>query len=285
MMKSRANIFAVLTGFFIALGRFLWVQNKNIFTRKVTHQSSKIPASFDGFKITQVSDYHNTYFGRNGKHLLQAVKETNPDIILVTGDLIDRRTTNEKRGIQMLASLMEIAPCYYVTGNHEAFYKDFEGIYKKILNTGVNNASTNNFFISRGNDTIEITGIHDLRIFGDEETNPNIYNKYDEMLDDRLNHVGDYFTILLAHRPEQFSRYSKYPVDLIFSGHAHGGQIRLPIVKGLYAPDQGVLPKFTEGIHKQNNSALIISRGLGNSRFPWRVFNRPEIVSVTLKAK
>lgn len=284
-MKLRANKFAIITGFFIALGQFLWVQNKKIVTRKIVHESSKVPSSFDGFKITQVSDYHNTYLGRQGKDLLQAVKKTNPDIVLVTGDLIDRRTPNEKRGIKMLESLQEIAPCYYVTGNHEAFYKDFAGIYEKILKTGVHNASTNDFFISRRNDSIEITGIHDLRIFGDEETNPNIYNEYDEMLHERLNHVGEYFTILLAHRPEQFSRYSKYPVDLIFSGHAHGGQIRLPVVKGLYAPDQGVLPKFTEGIHKQNNSTLIISRGLGNSRFPWRVFNRPEIVSVMLKAK
>lgn len=284
-MKKWSKVSLSGLGFLIAVSRFLWVQNKDIYTREVTYESPKIPKSFNNFKITQVSDFHNTYYGRGGKHLLKKVKDTAPDIILVTGDLIDRRTPNEARGIKMLKDLMKIAPCYYVTGNHEAFYKNFLGIYEKILNTGVHNASTNDFFISRRNDSIEITGIHDLRIFGDEETNPNIYNEYDEMLHERLNHVGDHFTILLAHRPEQFSRYSKYPVDLIFSGHAHGGQIRLPVVKGLYAPDQGVLPKFTEGVHKQNNSTLIISRGLGNSRFPWRVFNRPEIVSVTLKAK
>ncbi len=284
-MKKWSKRSAGGLGFLIAVSRFLWVQNKDIYTREVTYESPKIPKSFNNFKITQVSDFHNTYYGHGGKHLLKKVKDTTPDIILVTGDLIDRRTPNEARGIKMLKDLMEIAPCYYVTGNHEAFYKNFLGVYEKILNTGVHNASTNDFFISRRNDSIEITGIHDLRIFGDEETNPNIYNEYDEMLHERLNHVGEYFTILLAHRPEQFSRYSKYPVDLIFSGHAHGGQIRLPVVKGLYAPDQGVLPKFTEGVHKQNNSTLIISRGLGNSRFPWRVFNRPEIVSVMLKAK
>ena len=284
-MKKWSKLSAGGLGFLIAVSRFLWVQNKDIYTREVTYESPKIPKSFNNFKITQVTDFHNTYYGRGGKHLLKKVKDTAPDIILVTGDLIDRRTPNEARGIKMLKDLMEIAPCYYVTGNHEAFYKNFLGIYEKILNTGVHNASIHDFKITRGKDAITITGIHDLRVLGDLETNPSIFSDYDKMLEDRFKNLNDNFTVLLAHRPEEFERYSKYPVDLIFSGHAHGGQIRLPVVKGLYAPDQGILPTYTEGTHTLNESTLLVSRGLGNSRFPWRVFNKPEIISVTLKSK
>src|SRR5699024_7639303 len=142
------------------------------------------------------------YYGHGGKHLLKKVKDTTPDIILVTGDLIDRRTPNEARGIKMLKDLMEIAPCYYVTGNHEAFYKNFLGVYEKILNTGVHNESIHYCKTTRRKDAITITAIHDLRVLEALKTNPNIYSNYDKMLEDRFKNLVDHFTVLLAHLPE-----------------------------------------------------------------------------------
>lgn len=275
---------AVIIGFIIAVIRFLWVQDKHIMTNYYKYKSDKVPASFDGFRMTQVSDFHNMYIGKNSKWLLKKVKKTNPDIILVTGDVIDRRTSNEKRAIQLLKNLTEIAPTYYVTGNHEAYYKYFEDFYMKVIMTDVISVCDRDAYVHRDDDYITISGVHDVRVFGDN-SNPNLYVQYYQYLEERLEELDDTFTVLLAHRPDLITMYANYDVDLVFSGHAHGGQIRVPFIGGLYAPDQGVLPKYSEGIHKVNGSTLYISRGLGNSRFPWRVFNRPELIVVDLESE
>src|SRR5699024_1671826 len=120
-MKKWSKLSAGGLGFLIAVSRCLWVQNKDIYTREVTYESPIIPYICNNCKVMQVSYFHNTYYGHGGKQLLKKVKDTTHDIILVTEDLIERRTLNEARGIKMLKDLMEIAPCYYVTGNHEAF--------------------------------------------------------------------------------------------------------------------------------------------------------------------
>ena len=108
-------------------------------------------------------------------------------------------------------------------------------------------------------------------------------DRFEMSLRERLQDKDDRLTLLMAHRPDQIGLYSRFPIDLVFTGHAHGGQIRLPFVKGLYAPHQGILPKYTEGVHTKNGTSVVISRGLGNSRFPFRVFNHPEIVIVDLE--
>ena len=278
-MKKRS---AIIIGFIIAVIRFLWVQDKKIVTSFHTFKSDRVSLSFDGFRMTQVSDFHNMYIGKDSRILLEKVRETSPDVILVTGDVIDRRTPNEKRALKFLRDLTEIAPTYYVTGNHEAYYRKFEDFYTKVIMTDVISVCDRDAYVHRGDDYIKISGVHDVRVFGDD-TNLNLYDEYAEYLEERFTDMEDKLTVLLAHRPDLIHMYSKYDVDMIFSGHAHGGQFRVPFIGGLYAPDQGVLPKYTEGMHEMNGSKMYISRGLGNSRFPWRLFNKPELIVVDLE--
>ena len=278
-MKKRS---AIIIGFIISVIRFLWVQDKKLVTSFHTFKSDRVSSSFDGFRMTQVSDFHNMYIGKDARILLEKVRETKPDVILVTGDVIDRRTPNEMRSLKFLQDLTEIAPTYYVTGNHEAYYRKFEDFYRKVLMTDVTSVCENDAYVYRGDDYIKISGVHDVRVFGDD-TNLNLYDEYAGYLEDRLSEIEDKLTVLLAHRPDLIHMYSEYDVDMIFSGHAHGGQFRVPFIGGLYAPDQGVLPKYTEGMHEMNGSKMYISRGLGNSRFPWRLFNKPELIVVDLE--
>lgn len=275
---------AILTGMMIATARFLYKEDKNI---GITHRTlihENIPKSFDGYKIIHVSDFHNAYFGRRSKHLLKMIEDIKGDVILMTGDIIDRRTPNLKRAVHFINGMTNILPTYFVTGNHEAHYKQWLRLKAEIDHSKMNNISNKIIKLEKDNEAINLAGINDPWFFGHED-NPYVYQYFKAQLIQTvmpLRH-DDAFTVLMAHRPELFNIYSVLPVDLVLSGHAHGGQIRIPYVKGLYSPHQGILPKYSEGVHKKYGTTLSISRGLGNSRFPFRVFNHPEIVVITLK--
>ena len=281
---NKIKLSQVILGFIIASARFLWTEDKHIVTTHYTYRSKKVPKSFDGFKIVQVSDFHNAYFGRRSKHLLEAVEVAAPDVIVITGDIVDRRTPYLKRAAVLVERITAIQKTFYVTGNHEAHYKHFNKLYDVIGKSDVRNITKHSAELERNGEKINLAGINDVWFFGDE-VNPETYRNFKQELADKVNILPHDFTVLLAHRPELLPVYSKNDVDLVFSGHAHGGQIRLPVVKGLYAPHQGVNPKYTEGMHEQNGTTMIVSRGLGNSRFPFRVFNHPEVVVVELRSE
>ncbi|WP_411842707.1 metallophosphoesterase [Salinicoccus sp. HZC-1] len=271
-----------IIGFLIALARFLYKEDKDIVTTQYVHKSERVPYAFDGYKIVHVSDFHNARFGRLSKKLLEKIKEADGDVILITGDIIDRRTPNLKRSVNFINQVVKILPTYYVTGNHEAHYKRFARLEQIIDQSEMKNISEASARLYIGNEYIHLIGMEDLWFYGEEEDHL-VTGRFESKLKERLEDKDDRLTLLMSHRPELINLYSKYPIDLVFSGHSHGGQIRLPFVKGLYAPHQGVLPKYTEGIHTKNGTSVVISRGLGNSRFPFRVFNHPEIVIVELK--
>jgi uncharacterized protein len=281
---NKIKLSQVILGFIIASARFLWTEDKHIVTTHYTYRSKKVPKSFDGFKIVQVSDFHNAYFGRRSKHLLEAVEVAAPDAIVITGDIVDRRTPCLKRAAVLVEGITAIQKTFYVTGNHEAHYKHFNKLYDVIGKSDVRNITKHSAELERNGEKINLAGINDVWFFGDE-VNPETYRNFKQELADKVNILPHDFTVLLAHRPELLPVYSKNDVDLVFSGHAHGGQIRLPVVKGLYAPHQGVNPKYTEGMHEQNGTTMVVSRGLGNSRFPFRVFNHPEVVVVELRSE
>lgn len=281
---SKIKLSQLIFGFIIASARFLWTEDKHIVTTYYKYSSKKIPKSFDGYKIVQVSDFHNAYFGRRSKHLLKAVKEANPDIIVITGDVVDRRTPYLKRAAVLIEKITQIQKTFYVTGNHEAHYRHFNKLYDVIGKSRVRNITKRSAELERDGEKINIAGINDVWFFGDE-TNPKTYRDFKNELAAKARELPHDFTILLAHRPELLPVYSANDVDLVFCGHAHGGQIRLLVVKGLYAPHQGVNPKYTEGMHEQNGTTMVVSRGLGNSRFPFRVFNHPEVVAVELRSE
>lgn len=276
--------YAVILGFVIALGRFLYKQDKNIQVNERDFTSDRIPETFDSYRIIHVSDYHNAWFGWKAKDLLNKIRQADGDIILITGDIIDRRTPNLRRSKFFIRQVAEILPTYYVTGNHEAHYKRWFNLKKYITESDMENLSFSSAKLFKDGESINLAGIPDPWFLGDEE-DPDVHLYFERMLQQQVDSLPEGFTILMSHRPELFHIYSKYELDLVLSGHAHGGQIRLPFAGGLYSPHQGVLPKYTQGTHYRNKTTLSISRGLGNSRFPFRVFNRPEIVVITLKKK
>ena len=234
-----------------------------------THTISmeKLPASFDGLQILQVSDLHNTQFGKDNQKLLKLVAKTHPDIILLTGDLIDSRRTDPEAAIAFCKVAVTLAPTYYSPGNHEYRMPEEYAALKSALEAlSVTVLEDESVPLVRGNDHILITGLMDPAF---ETTWPVS--------------ATDDFQVVLSHRPELLEQYAQLGLDLVFSGHAHGGQARLPWIGGLFAPHQGIFPKYTSGIHKLDQTTMVVSRGLGNSPLVPRFNNPPELILVTLE--
>ncbi|MEG1256516.1 metallophosphoesterase [Clostridium sp.] len=282
---KRSHKLLLLMTILICVIIFCYLQNNAIVLTDIKYINSKIPNNFNGYKILHVSDLHNKEFGNNQKNLIKEIKEIKPDIIVITGDLIDsRRTTvNEMDvAISFVKQAIHIAPIYYVSGNHEERSGIYEELKIELEKCGVINLDDNSTIIELNGENINLLGIADISFTPvDYMGNVSQYD-FNERLENIRAEVNHDFTILLSHRPELISIYSDHDIDLIFSGHAHGGQVRLPFIPGLIAPDQGFFPKHTSGIHKEGTTSIVISRGLGNSLFPLRVFNRPELVIVTL---
>ncbi|WP_346888984.1 metallophosphoesterase [Clostridium sp. UBA1056] len=279
----------IIALFLIIIMIFCYWQNNSIIVTNINYVNSKIPNSFNGYKILHISDLHNKEFGKNQKKLISLTKELNPDIIVVTGDLIDsRRTTIDDMHIALsyMKSATDIAPVYYVSGNHEERSNLYNDLKIALEECGVINMGDTHKDIELNGDSISLLGLADISsnsiISSEYNTSPL---GFDEILGNLKTESNNKFTILLSHRPELIKLYSKENIDLVFSGHAHGGQIRLPFLGGLIAPNQGFFPKYTNGIHKLNSTSLVISRGLGNSLAPQRLFNRPEVVVVNLSNK
>lgn len=252
---------------------FIYLNNNWITTTNHKVSSPDIPAAFDGYRIVQVSDLHDATFGENQQRLVKKVKQAKPDLIVITGDLVDSRRYDLKNSLDLVKQLVKLADVYYVTGNHEVATNDVELIKRELKELGVQVLSNETLLLEHGNGSITISGIED----------PLMGQTASEMLAE-AEIRSDVFTLLLAHRPEDFQTYDEFEIDLTFSGHAHGGQFRIPFVGGLIAPGQGFFPEFTTGIHEKEQSKLVISRGLGNSILPLRLFNLPEIVVVTLQS-
>ena len=226
-------------------------------------------------KYTKISeglglDLHNT---KNEK-LLPLLEKAEPDVIVLTGDLIDSRNTDVAAALDFVREAVKIAPCYYVSGNHESRVPERYALWAGLQELSVMMLDNASAELSRGGEGIRLIGLVDPDFGG----NPGA------MLEE-LTGEDTGFTVLLSHRPELFDVYTEFPVDLVFSGHAHGGQFRLPILGGLVAPHQGFFPEYDAGRFDQGNTTMMVSRGVGNSIIPVRFNNRPEIVLVSLKCK
>ena len=243
--------------------------------------SSSLPEAFDGYRIAQISDLHNAQIGEDNAKLLRMLRTAEPDLIVMTGDLIDSRNTDVAVALRFVRQAVKIAPCCYVTGNHEARVSAYAGLKAGMETAGVTVLEDARTEIRLGSDTVTLIGVNDPSfrtdyLFGDAQTViGNILAQ--------LRTEGDGFTILLSHRPELFDTYVQHGVDLVFSGHAHGGQVRLPIVGGVIAPNQGLFPLYDAGLYTCGDTHMLVSRGIGNSLMPFRVNNRPEILLVELQ--
>ncbi len=273
--------------FLILLAAFsLWIYwgNTSIQTTQVRIASKKIPASFHGFRIVQISDLHNAEFGKHQSRLLGAVKETSSDLIAVTGDLIDSRHTDVEKAMDFIVGAVRIAPVYYVTGNHEARTGQYAILKKKMEDAGVSILKNEGAEIRRGKDFIRLLGLEDPAFADQRGSNAENAALVGAKLKSMQSEDGAY-TVLLSHRPELFDAYAANGIDLALCGHAHGGQIRLPLIGGLFVPNQGLFPKYSEGVHEKGQTKMAVSRGLGNSIAPVRINNRPELVVITLSTE
>lgn len=277
--SKRKLVIILLTLALVMLTIWTSWSNKALEINTYQIKSEKLSDSFDLFRIAQISDLHNNTIGKDNNKLISELESANPDIIAITGDLIDSRTTNVDITVEFIEKAVEIAPCYYVNGNHESRVpNEYETLKNKLVNLGVTILENESVEIERESNTINLIGINDPDFYAEDSitiTDTNI-NSLDN---DRKN-----FTVLLSHRPEIFDVYVKNGIDLVLSGHAHGGQFRLPFIGGLFAPHQGAFPEYDSGLYSQNNTSMIVSRGIGNSMFPFRFNNRPEIILIELKA-
>lgn len=278
--KRRLAVLSALL--MILIGFVIWVIHSNTVPTltEVAIPAEGLPQGFDGFRIVQVSDLHDAEFGKDHEKTLDLIRKAEPDVIFMTGDMIDKRRTDVALTVSFVEQAVAIAPCYYVTGNHEgaipaATYAELE---TALTSLGVTVLHGEAVTLERGGDSITLAGI-DSPAFGHGET----------VSPDLSDLCGSGYTILLAHHPEFIARYAEAGADLVFSGHVHGGQFRLPFVGGLYGPGQGLFPDYDGGLYAipadGGETLLYVSRGLGNSRFPIRFANRPEVILAVLEAQ
>ena len=247
-------------------------------TYNVAHKD--LPESFNGFRIAQVSDLHDAEIGKENSRLIAMLRDANPDIIAFTGDMVDSRRTDIDATLRFVNEAVKIAPCYYVTGNHEANIEEYDELKAGLIAAGVTVLENERVELELDGETITIIGIHDLLF--DESGRSGSKKAITRAFLNELVKEDDGFTLLLAHRPEVFDVYVESGIDLALTGHVHGGQFRIPFVGGLYVPNQGFFPEYDAGLFTEDNTNMIISRGIGNSAFPFRINNRPEIVLVEL---
>lgn len=254
-------------------------KNKLLKVETYCFRQENIPSEFDGFRIVQLSDLHNYCFGKNQSNLLRKITELKPDLIVFTGDLVERRYKSNNNGIVLLEALAKSFPVYFVSGNHE------EALEKNEL-TKLKNSLKDSGIVILDNEWEKIDKEREsILIIGLRDAVETRWDEYSVILRECIvdANVGiDPFTVVLAHRPEFIEEYAKSGVDLVLSGHTHGGQIKIPFIGGIYAPNQGFFPKYLEGEYKVKDTHMIISRGLGASVFPIRVWNPPEITVIDL---
>lgn len=282
-MKRKTKIIiliSILLLFLICL--YLYYENNYLQVSNYTIESDKIPKDFNKFKIVHISDFHNTKSKKLKDNLIKEIKNNKPNIIALTGDLIDANKTDIDIAISFVKKINNVAPIYYVTGNHEANINNYDELKEKLKNNKVIVLDDNVEKLKVNDKEINLIGINDPQM------SHNDYSKDSVIVKDKLISIQynkNNFSILLSHRPELIKTYAEHSFDLVLSGHAHGGQIRIPFIGGLVAPNQGLFPKYTSGIYELANTKMIVSRGIGNSILPFRINNRPELVVIELNNK
>jgi len=256
---------------------FRW-SNHSLQTDRFTYTSPRLPAGFDGCVIVQLSDLHGAEFGENNETLIAQVRDAAPDYIFLTGDLQDQyRRTPRGYSVALGRALADIAPTFFVTGNHEWAFSDIRDLKRELKEAGVTVLTNEYVTLSRDGSSMLLAGIDDPNGYADQK-------KPEELAAELREANPDAFWFLLAHRNNYFENgYSLLGADLVISGHGHGGLIRLPFTDGLVSVERSFFPSFTAGFYEANGGKLFVSRGLGNSGKTFRLFNRPELVILTLE--
>lgn len=270
MRKKHRWILPVLA---ILVALALIVLDERLILRTYTVASPKLTAEV---RLAVVTDFHSS---DNADDVAAMVASCAPDAVLLVGDMFDDDTQNRptERTLSLMRQLSAQYPCCYVSGNHEAWTGEMDALYQQTEEAGVTVLRMSSGVLTVRGQRIALCGVPDpyeMVFVGAPDT--------EEQLRQAMENVDSAdFTVLLAHRPELLAKYAQFPLDLVVSGHAHGGQVRIPgVLNGLYAPNQGWFPKLAGGAYTQDGTTLIVSRGLAvRTRLP-RIFNRPEVVLV-----
>lgn len=263
--RKRLIIWSVVGVFFaVIIGLTIW-GNTSVGLNTYTITDSEISKEFDGYRIALISDVHNS---RLWEKALKKVEKADPDIVVITGDLVDRRSPDVELALSFVFEMMKLTKgnCFYVTGNHEMNLP--EETYAQLMD---------------GLKTMGVTVMDDSVTMlhnGTENAIALVGHGWGDL--DDYSHLTDFegYKILLAHDPFDFEDYAAAGFDLVLSGHTHGGQVRLPFAGGVYFPDEGLFPKYDGGEFTIGDSTMVVSRGIGNSAFPIRFLNRPEVVII-----
>lgn len=263
------------------LSSAIYLDNKLLKVTKYNIKSEKIPKEFNKFKIIHLSDFHNYVFNKDNTMVIKKINIENPDIIVMTGDMVNKYDTKFNQFLDLVRKLSQRYKIYYIVGNHEkSLKKDCLDSIINELNSFNVNVINNKAIIVRGNKIINIYGLDIPLEFYKVRNRPTNITTVVEAI---LNKCSvDEYNILLAHNPLYFETYAKHNVDLILAGHIHGGMVRIPFIGGVLSPERRLFPKYSGGIYEINKRKLIVSRGLGHSKPGVRVCNMPEIVSITL---
>lgn len=284
-MKKRLIIFTgiillILVAILILMIIFTDNKTLQLTTYQIAHE--QIPEEFDGFRIAQVSDLHCAEFGENNANLVTMLTESDPDIIVFTGDQLDAHNVKKDVVLNLVRQTVQIAPCYLVTGNHEGSLPGMREFLNQLSAEGVIVLDNEVCELTHNGASIDLVGL----------TDPTMNKRYYQdgakvSLETTLQELEldkERYTILLAHRPEYLYVYERNRVDLALCGHNHGGQIRIKD-RGLIGADKKLFPEYDAGVYTLKNATMVLSRGLGNSIFPWRVNNPPEVVIIELKSE
>ena len=285
------KIIFIFIGIFILMYLYIKYNVNTLEVTKYVVENKKVPKEFDGYNIVQISDLHSKLFGENNKKLIQKIKSLNPDIVVVTGDLIDGENNNYNVALDFMKEISKLYRVYYIIGNHEQKslikkYKDeYKDYFNKLHQIDFVNLDNNKVEIVKGDSNITLYGLtvpyscYKYLFDNQETTSIDI-----DFLEEKLGKVDrEQFNILLAHTPFYFDEYEKWGADLTLCGHVHGGIVRLPLVGGLLSPDRKFFPKYDLGEYIKNKSTMIVSKGLGGSKVLIRVNCKPEIVNIKLK--
>jgi len=257
--------------------------NHSFCITRLEYLSRLVPQVFDGFTIAQVSDLHNRPSG-GSEALAAALRTLDPGLIAITGDLIDRKYPDIAAVMAFIGLALDIAPVYFVSGNHEHRSGQFDALLPRLTEAGVRVLEDASSVVEKDGARFILAGLRDPAYTTDSsKRTDNVTLAEREAALRRLLPAENTLCVLLSHRPELFSLYTRCGVPLILTGHAHGGQVRLPGIPGLYSPGQGLFPRYTGGVYRRFDTAMIVSRGLGGKLTRLRLFNRPELVAIKLR--
>jgi len=280
----RRRIFPIFLILFILLaGILIYDGNTRIVVTEYELYFENLPDSFDGFRIAMLSDIHAAVFGDSNERLIALVTEAQPDIIAITGDLIDgyeqlAAEIQLEIAESLVTSLSPLAPIYYVTGNHDWDSGAIRPLLTMLEECGVHILRNKYTLLESGGDTIILAGT-------DDPNGPADMIKPHEFVEKIVDSEGRSFIVMLEHRNNNLSLYNVLDVELVLSGHAHGGLIRLPFTDGLIGQQRDWFPTYTSGIYKVGGTSMVVSRGLGNHTGVPRIFNNPELVIVELRVE